>query len=97
MASIISLGTGTYKGGPISQLKLNKSDFPKIGAQIATLGLPTLFVMKGGCAIAEISINAVDVLQGFEGGQSRAPSSSVRKYPRAAHLSDHQLHRARIF
>jgi acetoin utilization deacetylase AcuC-like enzyme len=97
MASIISLGAGTYEGGPISKFKLTKSDFQKIGAQIATLGVPTLFVMKVGYAIAEIGINAVPALQVFEGGQSRAPSFSVRKYPRAARLSDHQLNRAGIF
>ena len=30
-------------------------------------GKPTLFVMEGGYAVEEIGINAVNVLEGFEG------------------------------
>jgi acetoin utilization deacetylase AcuC-like enzyme len=30
-------------------------------------GLPTLFVLEGGYAVAEIGINVVNVLSGFEG------------------------------
>jgi acetoin utilization deacetylase AcuC-like enzyme len=37
-----------------------------MGARIAALGLPTLFVMEGGYAVAEIGVNAVGVLTGFE-------------------------------
>ncbi len=40
--------------------------FSTIGARIAALGLPTLFVMEGGYAVAEIGRNAVNVLTGFE-------------------------------
>ena len=35
-------------------------------AEIATAGLPTLFVMEGGYAIDEIGVNAVNTLEGFE-------------------------------
>jgi acetoin utilization deacetylase AcuC-like enzyme len=38
-----------------------------MGARIARLGKPTLFVMEGGYAVEEIGINAVNVLEGFEG------------------------------
>ena len=34
--------------------------------RIAALGKPTLFVMEGGYAVAEIGINAVNVLSEFE-------------------------------
>ena len=34
---------------------------------LGKLGLATLFVMEGGYAVEEIGINAVNVLQGFEG------------------------------
>jgi acetoin utilization deacetylase AcuC-like enzyme len=66
-ALIVSLGVDTYKGDPISQFKLDHDHFTAIGARIAKLGLPTLFVMEGGYAVAEIGINAVNVLTGFEG------------------------------
>ena len=42
---------------------------PAYGARIAKLGLPTLFVMEGGYAVEQIGVNAVNVLQGFEGAE----------------------------
>ena len=63
---VVSLGVDTFEKDPISQFKLNSEDYPKIGRRIATLGLPTLFVMEGGYAVDEIGINAVGVLTGFE-------------------------------
>lgn len=64
---VVSLGVDTFEKDPISQFKLKTEDFPKIGARIKALGLPTLFVMEGGYAVAEIGVNAVGVLTGFEG------------------------------
>jgi acetoin utilization deacetylase AcuC-like enzyme len=65
---VISHGVDTFEGDPISQFKLESGDYLKIGASIAALGRPTLFVMEGGYAVAELGVNAVNVLQGFEGG-----------------------------
>ncbi|UWR21990.1 histone deacetylase family protein [Sulfitobacter sp. S190] len=64
---IISLGVDTFETDPISFFKLASDDFATYGADIAALGLPTLFVMEGGYDIAEIGVNTVNVLQGFEG------------------------------
>jgi acetoin utilization deacetylase AcuC-like enzyme len=64
---VVSLGVDTFEKDPISQFRLVSADYPKIGARIAKLGLPTLFVMEGGYAVDEIGINAVGVLTGFEG------------------------------
>ncbi|MGV1867331.1 MULTISPECIES: histone deacetylase family protein [unclassified Rhizobium] len=66
-AVVISLGVDTFEKDPISKFKLKTEDYPKIGKRIAQLGLPTLFVMEGGYAVAEIGTNAVGVLTGFEG------------------------------
>jgi acetoin utilization deacetylase AcuC-like enzyme len=63
---IVSLGVDTYKGDPISQFKLDHEHFTRMGERIARLGLRTLFVQEGGYAVAEIGINAVNVLTGFE-------------------------------
>lgn len=63
---VVSLGVDTYENDPISRFKLKTEDFPKIGARIAKLGLPTLFIQEGGYAVADIGINAVGVLTGFE-------------------------------
>lgn len=64
---VISLGVDTYKEDPISQFKLDSPDYLAMGARIAALGLPTLFVMEGGYAVEAIGVNAVNVLQGYEG------------------------------
>ncbi|MBN9237121.1 MULTISPECIES: histone deacetylase family protein [Phyllobacteriaceae] len=64
---VVSLGVDTFEKDPISQFKLKSGDYPKIGARIARLNLPTLFVMEGGYAVDEIGVNAVGVLTGFEG------------------------------
>lgn len=64
---IISLGVDTFENDPISFFKLVSDDFTTVGQDIAKAGLPTLFVMEGGYDIEEIGVNAVNVLQGFEG------------------------------
>lgn len=67
-ALVVSLGVDTFERDPISRFRLVCDDYPKIGARLSRLGLPTLFVMEGGYAVDEIGINAVGVLEGFEGG-----------------------------
>ena len=65
-ALVVSLGVDTFEKDPISFFKLTSPDFIKMGASIASLKLPTLFVMEGGYAVEEIGINTVNVLMGFE-------------------------------
>ena len=66
-ALVVSLGVDTFETDPISFFKLKSPDFATYGADIAQLGLPTLFVMEGGYDIDEIGLNTVNVLQGFLG------------------------------
>ena len=65
-ALIVSLGVDTFEGDPISHFKLKTSDYPTVGRAISALKLPTLFVMEGGYAVAEIGDNVAGVLMGFE-------------------------------
>jgi len=65
-AVVVSLGVDTFKDDPISHFKLETSDFSNIGAKIARIGRPTLFVLEGGYMVDDIGVNAVNVLQGFE-------------------------------
>lgn len=65
---IVSLGVDTFRDDPISRFRLDSDDFFRVGAGIAALGLPTLFIMEGGYAVAAIGVNAVNVLSGFEMG-----------------------------
>ena len=65
---LISLGVDTYENDPISFFKLKSDDFFDVGRKIASINLPTLFVMEGGYAIKEIGLNTVNTLKGFENG-----------------------------
>ncbi|MCE1238270.1 MAG: histone deacetylase family protein [Hyphomicrobiales bacterium] len=66
-ALVVSLGLDTFEGDPISHFRLRREDYPKIGARLSALGLPTLFVLEGGYAVADLGVNALGVLTGFEG------------------------------
>jgi acetoin utilization deacetylase AcuC-like enzyme len=64
---LISLGLDTFEADPISDFRLRRDDYLRLGEAIAALRKPTLFVFEGGYnldALAEITVN---VLQGFEG------------------------------
>ena len=69
-AMVVSLGLDTFEGDPISGFTLRSADYLQVGADLATVGLPTVFVYEGGYAVAEVGVNAVNVLQGFEQGIS---------------------------
>jgi acetoin utilization deacetylase AcuC-like enzyme len=66
-ALVISLGVDTFAGDPISFFKLQSADFSAYGRMIGACKLPTLFVFEGGYAVADVGVNAVNVLTGFEG------------------------------
>jgi len=64
-ALVVSLGVDTYAGDPISTFRLDTPEFLRMGAALARLGMPTLFVLEGGYAVAEIGENVAHVLAGF--------------------------------
>jgi acetoin utilization deacetylase AcuC-like enzyme len=65
-ALVISLGVDTFENDPISFFKLKSNDFIDMGKTIASVSLPTLFIMEGGYAVEEIGTNTVNVLKGFD-------------------------------
>ena len=65
-AVVVSLGVDTFKDDPISSFQLETDDFTRMGRQLASIGLPALFVMEGGYDVSEIGVNTVNVLSGFE-------------------------------
>ncbi len=64
-ALVVALGVDTFEGDPISGFRLRSPDYLRVGAEIAGLRLPTVFTFEGGYAVAEVGINAVNVLEGF--------------------------------
>jgi acetoin utilization deacetylase AcuC-like enzyme len=69
-ALVVSLGVDTFVGDPISFFRLQSSDFTTMGQLIATVKVPTLFVFEGGYAVADVGINTVNVLTGFDSRSS---------------------------
>lgn len=67
-ALVVSAGFDTFGGDPLGDFMLTRAAYPAIGARIAQLGLPTLFVQEGGYAVAELGANVVALLDGFERG-----------------------------
>ncbi|WP_137893999.1 histone deacetylase family protein [Ramlibacter sp. 2FC] len=65
-ALVVSLGLDAYAGDPISRFALQAGDFSRLGQRLARLGLPTVFVLEGGYAAAELGVNAVNVIEAFE-------------------------------
>lgn len=65
-ALVVSLGVDTFGGDPLSHFHLQSADFLRVGERVGYLGLPTAFVFEGGYAVAEVGINVVNVLEGFE-------------------------------
>ncbi len=65
-ALVVSLGLDTFEGDPISGFQLGTRDFLAVGHDIAGADLPTVFVFEGGYAVAQLGVNAVNVLEGFE-------------------------------
>ena len=70
-ALLVSLGVDTYRGDPLGDFALTGAAYGPIGARLAELGAPTVFLMEGGYAIRELGDNVVAVLKGFEAGQNR--------------------------
>ncbi|WP_310463481.1 histone deacetylase family protein [Sphaerotilus sp.] len=69
-ALVVALGVDTFEGDPISGFHLRSADYLRLGERLARLGLPTVFTMEGGYAVAEVGTNVVNVLQGY---MERAP------------------------
>lgn len=63
---IVSLGLDTYAGDPISGFQLSSDDYFPAGEMIASLCLPTIFVLEGGYALEDIGQNAGNVLESFD-------------------------------
>lgn len=63
---VVSLGLDRFANDPISKFTLLAGDCSRLNRCPASVGLPTVFVLKDGCAAAELGTQTVDVLEGFD-------------------------------
>lgn len=66
---VVPMGLDTFVGDPISGFTLKSEDYDTVGRLLAAAGVPTVFTFEGGYAVAEVGVNAVNVLQGFDQGK----------------------------
>lgn len=65
-AVIVSLGLDTYFEDPIAGMKLRAADYLRMGAKLADLHLPVLFILEGGYCFDALGELAVNVLESFQ-------------------------------
>ncbi len=65
-ALVVALGVDTFEGDPISGFRLRSADYLQVGRDLTQAGLPTVFTLEGGYAVAAMGVNVVNVLEGFE-------------------------------
>ncbi len=75
-ALVVAMGMDTFEGDPISGFLLKSADYLRVGEDIAAVGLPTVFTFEGGYAVAEVGVNAVNVLQGFDPSDAKAVANT---------------------
>ncbi len=63
---VVALGLDAYIDDPFKGLAVTTSGFARIGAAIAGLGLPSLFVQEGGYICDDLGRNLTSVLGGFD-------------------------------
>ena len=62
---IVSFGSDTYAGDPISHFKLETPDYAVLGRDISDAGLPTVVLTEGGYAVDMLGTNLASFLSGF--------------------------------
>ena len=65
-ALVVALGLDAFIDDPFKGLAITTPGFAHIGAAIARLGLPTLFVQEGGYLCDGLSDNLTSILTGFQ-------------------------------
>jgi acetoin utilization deacetylase AcuC-like enzyme len=65
-ALVVSLGVDTFAGDPISKFHLEAPEYRRLGRELSALALPTVFILEGGYAVAEIGDNVAEVLAAFD-------------------------------
>jgi len=65
-AVVVALGLDAYVGDPFRGFAVTTPGFSRIGAAIAGLNLPTVFVQEGGYLCDELGDNLTSVLGGYQ-------------------------------
>lgn len=64
-ALVVAAGYDTFRGDPFGNLCLDTADYAVLGAGIAQLNVPTLFMQEGGYVIEALRANTRSLLDGY--------------------------------
>jgi acetoin utilization deacetylase AcuC-like enzyme len=64
-ALVISLGVDTLGGDALGTFRISRAALAQVGAQLATLNLPTVIVLEGGYKTADLGDNVLAFLDSF--------------------------------
>jgi len=62
---VVSLGVDAFRDDPLGGLQVDEAGFSALGARLAQLRLPTVFLLEGGYAVDALGDNVVRVLKNF--------------------------------
>jgi acetoin utilization deacetylase AcuC-like enzyme len=63
---LVSLGLDTFESDPIADFKFRADDYFRLGAALAKIGRPTVFILEGGYNLNVLPVIAANTLEGFE-------------------------------
>jgi acetoin utilization deacetylase AcuC-like enzyme len=64
-AVVVSLGFDTAEGDISGDATLRGGDYRRVGAQVASLGLPVVGVLEGGYVVETLGANLAEWIHGF--------------------------------
>ena len=79
-ALVVALGLDASEHDPLAGLAVTTEGFRRIGAAIARIGLPTVFVQEGGYLSDILGANLTAVARRLRGGALGAWSRSVGEW-----------------
>ena len=76
---VVSLGVDTFEGDPVGGFSLQSPDYVDVGKRLASIGLPTHFVMEGGYAMDALGKNVTNIITGYSEGAAEYSAGTDRK------------------
>ena len=70
-ALVVSLGVDTLTGDPSGDGELTSADFRPIGADLGSLGIPSVLLLEGGYELEQLGLAFTTCVRGFTEGMAR--------------------------
>lgn len=81
---LVSAGYDAHRADPLAGVMLEAGDYQRMAADLASLGIPTIYFLEGGYDLAAIEASVAATLRGSAGEAASPPTAAS---PRRAHQS----------